>query len=323
MNPESRLARFPFPLRADTYRYSTNIEPARVPVRTETGEWGGVLLDVDDDYAADLAERKRILKADPGRLQVLPHVRPACWDALLTCLRELAAQRPDELSLRCEGGELAWRNDLLGVCARFREGDDDALPGGPLGFLGSQIQDDIVLLDQREGALWADAGLVTFASGWSLRFDVGMRFDEVHGPVPRVHEDGVLARAERFLLRLRPGQEYRRTNWSLAAGGRLDHSAESSPEWAADRARAATARGRELAALVHLRVEVQHLVRLGASGALLFLIRTYLLPLAELARVPAWRLRLGRVLAELPDDIAGYKGLTPFRDAAVEYLLGS
>jgi len=52
-----------------------------------------------------------------------------------------------------------------------------------------------VLLDQREGSLWADAGIVTFAADWSMRFDVGMRFLEVHGPVPRIHEEGIITRA--------------------------------------------------------------------------------------------------------------------------------
>jgi hypothetical protein len=53
----------------------------------------------------------------------------------------------------------------------------------------------------------------------------------------------------------------------------------------------------------------------------LFLIRTYLVSLAELAQVPAWRTRFGRVLAELPDDMAEYKGLTRFRRAAADWLL--
>ena len=33
----ARIGEFPFPFRADTYRYSTNVEPARVPVQTEAG----------------------------------------------------------------------------------------------------------------------------------------------------------------------------------------------------------------------------------------------------------------------------------------------
>jgi hypothetical protein len=315
------ISRFPFPFRADTFRYGTNVERARVPVRTEAGSWGSSVIDVDSAYCAELAERARILASDPGRLVVRPSAGPACWDALVTVLRELSDSRPDAMRLDVAGERYRWRNDLLGVDVAFREGDE--LPGGPLGFLGSQIQDDIVLLDQRDGALWMEAGLVTFAAGWSVAFDVGMTFTEIHGPVPRVHEDGVVARAERFLMRLQPGDEYRRTNWSATLDGRLDQSTEAYPVWGPVRSAAGSLAGDELARRLYLRVEVQHLIRLGHSGAILFLIRTYLASLARIATVPAWRRRFGRVLAELPEDMASYKGLAPFRAAAVEWLLRS
>jgi len=315
------ISRFPFPFRADTFRYGTNVERARTPVRTAAGEWGSTLVDIDENYSDDLAERARILAADPGRLRVRESARPACWDAVVTVLRDLAVSAADVMSLDVRDGEYRWRNRLLGVDQRFRDGDDASLPGGPLAFLGSQIPDDIVLLDQREDALWADAALVTFAAGWSVGFDVGMTFTEIHGPVPRVHDDGVVARAQRFLMRLQPGEEYRRTNWSMTVGRRLDQSTEALPDWGPSRAAAAALTGDELAAQLHLRVEVQHLIRLGYSGAILFLIRTYLASLEEVATVPEWRLRLGRVLAELPGDMADYKGLAPFRGAAARWLL--
>lgn len=55
--------------------------------------------------------------------------------------------------------------------------------------------------------------------------------------------------------------------------------------------------------LIHLRVEVQHVIRLPESGAIRFLIRSYMLPLADIATVDQWRTRTAVVLAELPDDI--------------------
>jgi hypothetical protein len=316
--PPERIARFPFPFPADSYRYSTNVEPARRPVVTAAGTWGDRLLDVDAEYAAELAVRRDVLAADPTRCQQLPHMRVAAWDALVTLLPELAATHPDAMALRRHGDRWSWRNDLLGTSTSFVVGDDDSLPGGPLAFLGSQVQEDVVLLDQREGSLWADAGLVTFAADWSMGFDVGMRFLEVHGPVPRVHEAGVVQRAEQFLMRLQPGQEYRRTNWTMTVDRRLDTATETYPEWGRDRRLVVD--DPALPDRLHLRVEVQHLVRLGASHAVCFLIRTDLLSLRELSAVPEWRRRFAAVLAELPDDMADYKGLTRFRGAAVDWL---
>lgn len=316
--PTDRAARFPFPFPADRYRYSTNVEPARRPVTTAAGRWGEQILDVDADYAAELALRREVLGRDPGRCVALPHMRVAAWDALLTLLPELAAAHPAVMSLSQRGDHWHWRNDLLGTSASFVVGDDESLPGGPLFFLGSQVQEDVVLLDQREGSLWADAGLVTFAADWSMGFDAGMRFLEVHGPVPRVHEAGVVQRAEQFLMRLQPGEEYRRTNWTMTVDRRLDTSTETYPEWARDRR--LVAEDPALPDRLHLRVEVQHLLRLGTSNAICFLIRTYLLSLRELSAVPPWRRRLAEVLAELPEDMADYKGLTRFRGPAVDWL---
>lgn len=314
------LAAFPFPFVGDTYRYSTNIEPAAQTVSTATGAWGQRVIDVDGEYEAELAERARILAADPSRHAVLPHMRPAAWDAMLALMTELATGYADTMSLTRTGDTWHWRNQKLGIAQDFTLGDESSLPDEPLAYIGGQVQEDIVLLDQREGDLFADAGVVTFASGWSFGFDLGMTFLEIHGPVPRLRESGVITRAREFLMRLQAGGVYRRTNWTLGAGRRLDASTEAYPEWAPDVARAQTVDDETFGRLIQLRVEVQHLIRLPESGAICFLIRTYMLPLSEVAAVEPWRARMASVLTELPDDLADYKGFLPYRDRVVSWL---
>jgi dimethylamine monooxygenase subunit A len=319
--PSARLGCFPFPFPQDQYRYSTNIEPARRPVITPVGEWGRWTIDVDDEYEDELRQREEILAADSSRCVVLPHMRAACWDTLLECLGEAARANQGEMSLTRDGGAGAyvWSNARLGEERRFVVGDEDTLGAEPLAYTGSQVQEDLVLLDQREGQLWADAGLTTFAADWSLRFDIGMTFLEVHGPVPRVHVAGVIPRAHQFLLRLEAHHPYRRTNWTMSVGRRLDQSTEVYPEWGPDRAAVVRDPAR-LPDLLQLRVEVQHLIRLAGSGAVLFLIRTSMVSLRELAAVVEWRQRFAAVLRELPQDMVDYKGLTRFRDPAAAWL---
>lgn len=318
-----RITRFPFPFPADTYRYSTNVEPAAVARTTEVGTWGACVLHVDEDYLADSAHCAQLLAGDPNRAAELAHMRPACWDAALYVMRELQRAHPQLFALESidgsagQGDRWRWTNALLGIRQEFRFGQDDSLPTDPLRWIAPQVQDDLVVLDQREGALWADAGVVTAAADWSMRFDCGMSFTEIHGPVPRVHAAGVIARAHQFLLRLQPEQPYRRTNWTMTVGRRLDTATETYPLWGPDRR---LVLGQDLGTRLHLRVEVQHLVRLPASGAVLFLIRTYLLPLVDLARVPPWRDRLAAVLEELPEDMTEYKGLTRYRHQAAAWL---
>jgi hypothetical protein len=314
-----RIRRFPWPFIAENYRYSANVEPANKVVKTEVGEWGSSLIDIDEYYLEELREREAILERDPSRLQFLPHMRPAIWDAITTLLPAMAKDYPDTMSFTREGKSCRWRNDLQNLDVQFTVGDDDSLPMGPLRFLGSQIQDDMAFLDKREDALWLDAGVITFAADWSIGFDTGMKFHEIHGPVPRITEERIVSRAEQFLLRLQPGEQYRRTNWTMTIDHRLDTSTETYPQWAHDRS--TLAEDPNLPERLHLRVEVQHLVCLPHTGTVLFLIRSYLLPLTDIAKVPAWRENLGHVLAELPDDMAEYKGFIRYRKAASDWLL--
>ncbi len=314
------VASFPFPYGADTYRYSTNLEPAGTPVRTLSGQWGESVLHIDSEYAHELAERRRILAADPTRHAVLPHMRTAAWDTMLALMTELATAYPETMSVTRDGDTWHWRNELLGITQDFVVGDESSLPCDPLAYIAGQVQDDIVLLDQRDGDLFADAGVVTFSAGWSFGFDVGMTFLEIHGPVPGLRESGVITRAREFLMRLQPNQIYRRTNWSMTIGRTLDVSVETLADRAHARAALDSIDDETFGRVLHLRVEVQHLIRLPESGAICFLIRTYMLPLADVATVDEWRLRMASVLAELPDDIAGYKSILGYRDRAVSWL---
>ncbi|MEO9329554.1 DUF3445 domain-containing protein [Gordonia aurantiaca] len=312
---------FPFPFPEDRYRYSTNVEPAEQPVITPAGQWGTAVVDIDSEYRSELDQRAVILAADPSRHAVLPHMIPAAWDAMLTLMRELDAVYPDQMRLEHLGGdEWLWRNDLLGIEQRFRYADASTLPDEPLRFIASQVQEDIALLDQRNDQLFVDAGVVTFAADWSFGFDVGMSFLEIHGPVPRIRKEGVITRAHEFLKRLQPHQPYRRTNWTLTIDRRLDVSTEIYHEWGPDREAIQRVDDDEFGRRVHLRVEVQHLIRLPDSGAIMFLIRTYMLPLEQLATVEPWRRRAAEVFAELPADMAEYKGIIKYRDRAAEYL---
>ncbi|MGK2883015.1 MAG: heme-dependent oxidative N-demethylase family protein [Mycobacterium sp.] len=314
------LATFPFPFSSDSYRYSTNVEPSGSPVSTPVGSWGERCVDVDSEYQIELAERERILACDPTRYAVLPHMRAACWDVMLMMMRELARSYPDVMSLSTDGATWRWRNDRLGIATEFVLGDESSLPAEPLAYIASQVQEDIVLLDQRDGDLFGDAGVVTFAADWSFGFDVGMTFLEIHGPVPRLRETGVITRAREFLMRLQPNESYRRTNWTMTIGRRLDVSSEVYHEWGPDRPMIQTVDDETFGRLVHLRVEVQHLIRLPESGAVCFLIRTYMIPLADLATVEPWRVRTATVLAELPEDMADYKGVISYRDRAIDWL---
>ena len=314
------IAHYPFPFPSDRYRYSTNVEPSGRPVTTAGGRWGEHRIVIDRHYRNELTERARILAGDPSRSQCLPHMEAAAWDAMLTVMGDLARDYPEMELTRLAPQTYRWRNALLGIDDTFVVGDAATLPAPPLPYLCGQIQEDVVLLDQREGQLWGDAGVVTFAADWSFGFDVGMSFLEIHGPVPRIHDEKVITRAHDFLMRLESGQSYRRTNWTLTVDAKLDTSTETYPQWGRDRRTLADGPVEEVGDRLFLRTEVQHLIRLAHSGAIMFLIRTYLLPFSAIATVPEWGRRLYRVLEDLPPDMAEYKGISRTRGPGMRWL---
>jgi hypothetical protein len=184
-------------------------------------------------------------------------------------------------------------------------------------YIGRQVQGDFSIQDQRDNQLWMDAGIITSQADWSLDFDVGMNFFEWHGPVPLAHEAGVFERALKFLLNLQISNPVRRLNWTMTINPRLDTSPENYHKWGTDRT---TVTPENVGKKVHLRVEMQGLFRLPRSNAILFSIRGYLMSLEQIVTVPKWGRRLPRVLRTLPDELVGYKGLTRYRDTAIEWL---
>jgi dimethylamine monooxygenase subunit A len=111
---------------------------------------------------------------------------------------------------------------------------------------------------------------------------------------------------------------------ALQSGRVLDRSVDSYAQWLTDAARFAAALGTaaepDLGEGVSLRVEVQRLIGLETTDAVLFLIDTRFLSLADVALVPAWASRLAAVLAELPQDMADYKGIADLRSHVIAWL---
>jgi hypothetical protein len=313
-NSPAAIRRFPLPFPEDNYMYSVNLEP-HVP-----GPKGSVTefaIDVDEHYVAECRERALVLAEEPLRYQALPHMMSAQWDCLELIFESLARDYPQHFSLTREGNRWHWINRPLGIDQKFVFGDASTLPREPLDFATRQAQGDWVVMDQRDGDLWTEAGMVTTQADWSLDFDIGMTFKEWHGPVPLAHEMHVFDRALKYLLNLRLGAPVRRLNWTMTVNPRLDTSPENYPKWGPDRASVTPQNAGDRA---HLRVELQALWRLPRSNAIVFSIRCYLISVRELATIPKWARRVHRVLKTLHPALVDYKGLTRYREAVVAWL---
>lgn len=313
-NSPAAIHRFPLPFAEDEYMYSVNIEPHLPGPKGSVTECA---FDIDEHYIAECREREWVLAAEPLHYQALPHMLSAQWDCLELIMESLARDCPAHFSLTRQRNRWHWINRPLTIDQRFTFGDPDSLPRQPLDYITRQAQGDFVVMGQREGDLWVDAGMVTTQAGWSLDFDLGMTFKEWHGPVPLAQELEVLDRALKYLLNLRLRKPVRRLNWTMTVHPRLDTSPENYPKWGPDRA---TVTAQNAGDLVHLRVKLQGLWRLPRSNAVLFGIRGYLISMRELVTVPQWGRRMHRVLKTLHPALVQYKGLTRYRDIVVGWL---
>ena len=313
-NSAAAIRRFPFPFHEDSYMYSVNLEP-HVPLARDTAF--GTLIDVDEHYVAEMRDRALVLKEDPLRCQSLPHMMTAQWDTLELLMEQQTRGYPDLFTLNREGDRWHWINKPLNIDQRFTFGDTATLPCAPLEYITRQAQGDFCIVDQRDGNLWMDAGMVTTQADWSLDFDIGMNFMEWHGPVPLAHQFGVFDRALKFLLNLQQGRPVRRLNWTMTINPRLDTSPENYHKWGPDRT---TVTPGNVGQKVHLRCELQSLWRLPRSNGILFVIRCFLINMDDLVTVKNWARRFHRVLRDLPPELADYKGLARYRPTTVAWL---
>ncbi len=313
-NTPEHIRRFPFPFHEDSYMYAVNIEPH------VAGPVGSVLerpIDVDEHYVSEMHDRELVLAEDPLRCQSLPHMTLAGWDLLELLMTAQAEGYPEHFTLTRDGDNWHWINRPLGIDQKFVFGDLSTLPYGPMEYISRQSQGDFCLLDQRDGNLWMDAGIVTTQADWSLDFDIGMNFFEWHAPVPLAHEKGIFIRALKFLTNIQQGKPARRLNWTMTINPRLDTSPENYHKWGPDRDDRDAGERRREGASARRAAELlapAALERAGLPDPLLSDQDGRARHLAEMGAAAAPR------AARPAGRLASYKGLTRYRPTVVEWL---
>ncbi|MFP7298829.1 heme-dependent oxidative N-demethylase family protein [Neobacillus niacini] len=308
MHQKSELENFPYPFQEDVYRYSNNSIPLEQPNSIE----------ITSRYLDEIELKRELITQYPKRCyQSLPHSLKGQWEIVELVIDHLLNLYPNWFHLEKNKGNWTFQNKLLQEKHTFRFGDETSIPCEPLDFIGRHVQEDLIYMKKRDGDLFLDAGQLCFPANWSLAFDLGMSFKEIHKPIPGFKEEGLDSRILQFLLNLEAGMPWWRKNWSLMAGGRLDTSLETFDIWGKDRR---TVTKENAGQLVHLRVEVQKLFRLPRTDGVLFTIHTHLLSLEKLASNLAWAKQFYHILEELPPHIVDYKGLSLFKEQVIKYL---
>lgn len=264
------------------------------------------LIELDERYPEEMAERRRLLQVRHQDVFAALPGSEAARQEVLDILAELLPRRFPAWFAR-EGRVL--HNRLTGEAWNL-----DAPPHDPLEVAGRLVQEDLCLLRLTDDGPILDAAILCFPSRWSLAEKLGQPLATIHTRVPFYGER--LARpVDRLMPNLRPGKLAVRLNWGITDDPALYAESRKFRREHNPDVTAANAGER-----IWLRVERQTLRTLPHSGGVLFGIRTHLYPIARLAADRQVAADLASALRALPEPMALYKSLPPFREALLAYL---
>lgn len=216
------------------------------------------------------------LRIGLGPLELDDWLAPRPGDeTLLAQRRGLVAGKPKEVLASLPEGEAPVAElaaFLRGRGLAVREGETLSM----LAALAGAVAEDLLLLapalDEKSGETTRlVAGVLCFPNRWRLADKIGKGLTAIHAPVPE-YAAALAGPVDRFLARLRPGRAFTRGNWGLASTADLHLPFPVAP---VDPARDTG---------FFLRREEQGFVKLPATEAVVFSIRTTVTPWAE---VPA------------------------------------
>ncbi|MFW5641622.1 MAG: heme-dependent oxidative N-demethylase family protein [Roseicyclus sp.] len=219
-------------------------------------QMGGWLI-ADEAYPGQMALRDRLIAE---RRAAVHAEMPGAGEAAAETLKTVLAHLPPGF---LRAGDRVTRPDGVTV-------DLGAEP--PLVTAGRLVQEDLCLLEKPQGAAEhvLTAAILCFPASWTLAEKIGRPLAAIHIPVAQ-YDAEMAARVQRLFDGIRPGRPLWRQNALFY--GRPDLFAprpEAEPR-VVPRTRPA-----------YLRSERQCLVRLPETGAVVFSIHTYVLPIAAL-----------------------------------------
>jgi hypothetical protein len=250
------------------------------------------LISVDTHYHAEVALRRALL-AQWGR--EVAAAEPGAEPALRELLDHLAELLPRRYPGLFAGERFPSAGDPLETAARL-------------------VQEDLCLLELRDGVPHLVAGTLCFSPGWRLLEKLGRPLGLIHEKVP-FFADRLERPVDRLMRHLQRGKLVERLNWGLYDDPALFRPArrfdgQLNPAITPDNA----------LEQLFLRVERQTLSLLPRSSAILFTIRTHVYPLRRVVAVSGAASRLAEAVAALPSEMALYKSILPFRDALLAQL---
>jgi hypothetical protein len=265
-------------------------------------------IEPDEQAAEQFANKAHLLAERPGDVvAALPGSTPAQQELLMLLSQYLLRQYP---SLYSRDGDII----RVGPAGADVDIADKSLSA--IDRAGRLVQEDLCLMQIRDGGHVLTAASLCAPSVWSLAEKIGKPLFGIHEHVPGFAEQ-MAARVERIFTHLKADAPVWRTNWSIMTeptlflpGHKHDRSEERLVGLVAQTA------GDKL----FLRTERQTLRRLPVTGAIVFTIKTHIDPLRMISERADLMRGLRNAVAGMPEGMAAYKAMAPIRQALLGWL---
>ena len=279
------------------------LKPLAVP------EW----IEIDQDFISQLARKDWLLANRYEDVFVAePDSQPAQQEVLDLLVEHLLQYFPTLYQTQ-PSDAIGETSDILNVKTGQLWHLQD-FKHAPLDLGARLVQEDLSLMMPGEQGYSLFAASVCFPQRWNLREKLGLPMTRIHHKVPSYAQK--LSRpVDSVFDRLKEDYPGLRYNWSLLNSPELHlqsgkHIDEPNPDITPENA------GKKL----WLRVERQTIRRMPISRGVLFTIRTYRYPLAQVTALPNMAARLLEAVHSLPLSMQTYKSLLPFKPALLSYL---
>ncbi|KAI3405576.1 hypothetical protein KGF56_001594 [Candida oxycetoniae] len=196
-------------------------------------------------------------------------------------------------------------------------------------YLAETIEEDFIILlkdpkrenEENGKEYFFKAGVFAFAAGFNPKERFNKPLTYIHHPVPQ-YETKLKTSMNRYFSRMVPGQFITRSNWSIQTHNKLytddSNKGHNLPKGYTQHAIDYNSVD---FSQVHYRSERQVLTKLPKTQAIVFTIRTYLLPLAEIKKESREvRERLIGAIEGFTPDISAYKRADEWGSAVCQYL---
>ena len=231
------------------------------------------------------------------------------WAPTIAMKRALIEDRPQEVVACMDGAQEACEEVAAGVLASIgaspsMESGIDALVDAAL-----HVADDLcILLPDEHGVPRLMAAVLCAPNRWRLVEKMGGTMASIHSPVARYGDD-VASPVNSVMMRLNAERPLWRTNWGIS-----NHPALFQPE-------TPPATPDMDAGDMWFRVEWQTLRRLPITGGIVFTIRTYVEKLSDfVAREKPLVQDIAELVNKIPEDVAVYKSIAPYREKLFAYF---